>query len=830
MDWSASIEINGKNAEKLKDFTKAAPNGSRINPIDPKSGVLWDNSNINFTPYYTFQCVDLTGKIPDGRSILADDFIVPPLETWTIKNVYSIGYSDKMILPDAFAVEFYADNNGLPGNLIYTEDIVPSDINFATQNLDLATPLVLNEGHYWIAVYAVYNGATGTNTTVWYWSTGTVPIGNNIAYNDFGNIWGFSSWGWFHLDIFGAQKPSCYFIINGDKAGAFGLSETSGTILPGECQVITLAFDATILTQGTYQATLTFNSDPDVGQVELPLTLNVLSEVNGVVTDANTGLPHANAEVTFAGYNPVFTGLDGVYTLGVLPGEYAATVQADGYCDLTVSNIIVGDISLVQDFLLTGPLFSIEPTPIEKNLDYGTVIGTSEVMVSNPGTCDLPFTSSESAEWLAVNPSNGIIPAGGNVVLTFTYNPTGLFYGSYEATLDFELGVITDQSVNVKLSIAQEIMIPAANQWGGISTYVDVNAKGASSIEALLAEILDNMVILIGEEGIFWPGQNLNTIGNWNNNFGYKIKMSGNDELFFDGTPVTNKTATYSAGIHIIPVLSNAAVSTQAIFGGKPIEFAFSFDGNVYWPNGGINTLNQLLPGFAYLVRFNDITTLDFEVKGGSAANNPPVHINTTNWNDVTRSGDVHIVSLPAKASADLREGDVLGVFNSVGTCTGMSEFDGSNLALVVYGNDMTTVETDGMNTGDFMMYKVFRNGEEFETSVTYSPQMPNYDGTYADNGLSMITNLKLGALAVSENPMAGISIYPNPSTGVFNINMNGSKQTIGMVVSNAKGQVIYKTQMNVSQQFDLSSQPNGVYFLRLIGENSVRLEKLIVK
>ena len=50
---------------------------------------------------------------------------------------------------------------------------------------------------------------------------------------------------------------------------------TSGTLAPGSTQDVTVHFDATDLTEGTYTASLTFTSDPNVGVVTVPITLTV---------------------------------------------------------------------------------------------------------------------------------------------------------------------------------------------------------------------------------------------------------------------------------------------------------------------------------------------------------------------------------------------------------------------------------------------------------------------------------------------------------------------------------------------------------------------------
>ena len=61
----------------------------------------------------------------------------------------------------------------------------------------------------------------------------------------------------------------------------------------------------------------------------------------------------------------------------------------------------------------------------------------------------------------------------------------------------------------------------------------------------------------------------------------------------------------------------------------------------------------------------------------------------------------------------NLIEGDVIGVFGQNfldGNDTyGLAIYEGENFALTVYGDDLTTLELDGMNTEDFMVFLVKR-------------------------------------------------------------------------------------------------------------------------
>jgi PKD repeat protein len=93
------------------------------------------------------------------------------------------------------------------------------------------------------------------------------------------------------------------------------------------------------------------------------------------------------------------------------------------------------------------------------------------------------------------------------------------------------------------------------------------------------------------------------------------------------------------------------------------------------------------------------------------------------------------------------------------------------------------------------------------------------------------------GPVGQAENSQgqAVVSIYPNPSHGQFNLSMTNSGQEVKMTVLNPQGQVVY-TGILVSQsgkitrQLDLSGFPKGIYFVKLTGEMTTIVEKVVVQ
>jgi len=96
--------------------------------------------------------------------------------------------------------------------------------------------------------------------------------------------------------------------------------------------------------------------------------------------------------------------------------------------------------------------------------------------------------------------------------------------------------------------------------------------------------------------------------------------------------------------------------------------------------------------------------------------------------------------------------------------------------------------------------------------------------------------------LKISQNPSkisnldkSNISVYPNPSSDVFNLNLSLSDYSeVELSVVNTSGLKVYYKKYNFSKsfinQFDLSKYPNGLYFLQLRADGLIFNDKLILQ
>jgi len=115
---------------------------------------------------------------------------------------------------------------------------------------------------------------------------------------------------------------------------------------------------------------------------------------------------------------------------------------------------------------------------------------------------------------------------------------------------------------------------------------------------------------------------------------------------------------------------------------------------------------------------------------------------------------------------------------------------------------------------------------EKGELKVTYNPEMNT--GYFEHNGISEVTSVMMSATAIGEQTVDQIRIYPNPSHGIFNI--EGIQEKVNIKIFNAFGEEILNNEMTLPEKIDLSTQADGVYFIRIFTSDGVHYEKLVIR
>ena len=156
----------------------------------------------------------------------------------------------------------------------------------------------------------------------------------------------------------------------------------------------------------------------------------------------------------------------------------------------------------------------------------------------------------------------------------------------------------------------QTISIPEG--WSGISSsFIPQN----SNIEDMFAPIMDQLVILHNNIGVFWPEHNINTLGNWDYTSGYVIKLNAEANLTMEGADIPNKTIALHQGWNLAPVLCADGMMCSDILlqlGDDLIIITETAGTNVFWREQNVQTLTALQPGKAYFIKTSAATTLTF--------------------------------------------------------------------------------------------------------------------------------------------------------------------------------------------------------------------------
>jgi hypothetical protein len=129
-------------------------------------------------------------------------------------------------------------------------------------------------------------------------------------------------------------------------------------------------------------------------------------------------------------------------------------------------------------------------------------------------------------------------------------------------------------------------------------------------------------------------------------------------------------------------------------------------------------------------------------------------------WDFIPTNSDhvisVRISSNPNINGVPLEAGDYIGVFyydGDVQYCGGAAEWNGtSNIAVIAYGDDVTTPEKDGFIQGEAFNWRVFSwpTETEYEAIATYDPSYLQHDGTFYPSGFSALESLDADDLEVT--------------------------------------------------------------------------------
>jgi hypothetical protein len=331
----------------------------------------------------------------------------------------------------------------------------------------------------------------------------------------------------------------------------------------------------------------------------------------------------------------------------------------------------------------------------------------------------------------------------------------------------------------------------------------------------------------------------MNTIGDWNDRNGYKIKVTENVNLSFSGYDMVDHTLALDAGWNLIPVISSSNVSADALFGslGNNLIIAKEVAGShVYWPGEGVESLENLNPGKSYLVKMEAPATITFPQAKTNLVKTTlreSSKLKSTSWESCIPTGNSHVISIPATALGDplIQPGDFILAYTSTGICAGQIELTdlSQNYALVLFGDDSLTSMEDGFFAAGEIHLRLYSTYTSWEWGfeVIYDDLFPD-DGQFVNEGLSKV-GIMWVITGIEENQGAAVQISPNPASEKTTIS-GIEKWPVNIQIVDVKGQQVISINNLNRNEVDVSGLKDGLYFIRITSNDWSVVRKLVVK
>jgi hypothetical protein len=267
-------------------------------------------------------------------------------------------------------------------------------------------------------------------------------------------------------------------------------------------------------------------------------------------------------------------------------------------CEITTLEL--DPITVVYTSGTVSPMIDISVQPVDQQV----VIGQSAYFtIESTGGESFQWQKQETESDFFEDIANGDTYQG-VTTQTLQIVETDVTINGYRYRCEITSGNCTTFSEDALLTvegIIQDIELKAG--WNSLSSYIDPTD---TDLDVLLDGIMNSLVIMITDNGFYYPAANTNTIGNFDPYKGYSIKLSNNETLSISGIRSENNQINLPQGWSYLPVIAECNIQIQDLFIGQLQDVIIIKEiagNNVFWPENNINTLQVLETGKSYLIK-----------------------------------------------------------------------------------------------------------------------------------------------------------------------------------------------------------------------------------
>jgi hypothetical protein len=377
------------------------------------------------------------------------------------------------------------------------------------------------------------------------------------------------------------------------------------------------------------------------------------------------------------------------------------------------------------------------------------------------------------------------------------------------------------------------------SDWDIISTYIN----NSNDIDATLAPVINELIIIKDANGnVYWPSVpvfNLNEINTYD---AYAIKTYAPNDLTIYGDFIQPEEILFElSGWNYISYPRYYPEEVDVVFEEmlSNIELLKDDNGSLYWPELNINTIGQMEAGEGYIMKVGQDQFFTYpsnsdnvnDINGSTIAGRYGL-IESSYYTDIKRTSSNMVIGLPDAAwvDFDIQYGDEIAVYDSQGMVVGVAMLDISNNAIIVWEDDMSSLEKDGMIDGELLHFELWQSS----TNHLYNLEIEWKEGgdLYSSNGINIASLISVNKLVVDN--FKYISCFPNPNTGEFTLEFELlNQENINIFLYNALGEKVYEIKNDMfdqglnSMSISLPELTRGLYYLEL--SSSIDYKNIII-
>jgi hypothetical protein len=385
--------------------------------------------------------------------------------------------------------------------------------------------------------------------------------------------------------------------------------------------------------------------------------------------------------------------------------------------------------------------------------------------------------------------------------------------------------------------------------WNLISTYILPNN---TSIGLLLSDIWDNLTLLTNANGsVFWPVFNIDDISTWCADEGYYIFMKAADTLTVTGHRVSpsENPIQLQKGWNIGAYLSHEPLPVQTAVQNiqDQLSLITNNDGDIYWPDQGIYSLQLLEPGKGYRFYMKESASLIYPDVSVTAQSSINTVLQSTHFQadetsnhyqlNFNNTGSSSILLLP---NVSFDDGDEIGVWGENNSLVGSAPVQNGKAAITIWGKNQLLPDLPGGAGPDEKLYLTrwsAAEGKEYRLSIT---SLSKLDGTRLNDHVLRFEQNSIMLAAIEtfpEIPQYFIlnQNYPNPFNPTTTIEYAVPySDHVKLEIYNTIGQKVVTlvdaehSPGNYRVIFDAAQLSTGIYFYRLSGTGFFEVKRMV--